>query len=80
MVFYSHANRTHFQKKRFAPSLVLKKRVRLRGSEIKGVKKARDQLWVFVSQRCPFYRESNRGSKERQAPTLGVRLTEVSVL
>ena len=24
VVFYSHANRTHFQKKGFAPSLVLK--------------------------------------------------------
>ena len=28
---------------------------------------------------CPSYRESNRGSKERQEPTLGVRFTEVSV-
>ena len=25
------------------------------------------------------YRESNKGSKERQAPTLGVRFTEVSI-
>ena len=28
---------------------------------------------------CPSYRESNRGRKERQGPTLGVRFTEVSV-
>ena len=28
---------------------------------------------------CPSYRESNGGSKERQGPTLGVRLIEVSV-
>ena len=28
---------------------------------------------------CPSYRKSNRGSKERQGPTLGVRFTEVSV-
>ena len=29
--------------------------------------------------KCPSYRKSNRGSKERQGPTLGVRFTEVSV-
>ena len=29
---------------------------------------------------CPSYRESNKGGKERQGPTLGVRFTEVSVL
>ena len=31
-------------------------------------------------ERCPSYRKSNKGSKERQGPTLGVRFTEVSVL
>ena len=30
--------------------------------------------------KCPSYRESNKGSKERQGPTLSVRFTEVSVL
>ena len=34
---------------------------------------------VSVLERCPSYRESNKGSKERQGPTLGVRLIEVSV-
>ena len=29
--------------------------------------------------KCPSYRESNTGSKERQRPTLGVHFTEVSV-
>ena len=29
--------------------------------------------------KCPSYRESNKGSKERQGPSLGVRFTEVSV-
>ena len=29
--------------------------------------------------KCPSYRKSNRGSKERQGPTLGVRFTKVSV-
>ena len=29
---------------------------------------------------CPSYREPNKGNKERQGPTLGVRYTEVSVL
>ena len=52
----------------------------LRESQIKGVKNGRDQLWVSVLPRCSCYRESNQGSKERQGPTLGVRLTEVSVL
>ena len=47
---------------------------------MKGVKKGRDQLWVSVLQRCPSYRESNKGSKERQGPTLGVCFTEMSVL
>ena len=51
--------------------------VRLRESQIKEVKKGRDQLLVFVLQRCPSYRESNKGSKERQGPTLGVRFIEV---
>ena len=36
---------------------------------------------MSVLERCPSYRESNKGSKERQGPTLGVRtrLIEVSV-
>ena len=34
---------------------------------------------MSVLERCPSYRESNKGSKERQGPTLDVRLTEVSV-
>ena len=42
------------------------------------------QLWnrhsVSVSERSPSYRESNKGSKEKQRPTLGIRFTEVSVL
>ena len=54
--------------------------VRLRESQIKGVKKGRDQLWVSVLPRCPSYRESNQGSPERQGPTLGVCFTKVSVL
>ena len=28
---------------------------------------------MSILQRCPSYRESNKGSKERQGPTLGVR-------
>ena len=31
-------------------------------------------------ERCPSYRKSNRRSKERKGPTLGVRFTEVSIL
>ena len=31
-------------------------------------------------ERCPSYRKSNRRSKERKGPTLGVRFIEVSVL
>ena len=34
---------------------------------------------MSVLERCPSYRESNRGDKERQGPALGVRYTEVSV-
>ena len=34
---------------------------------------------MSVLQRCLFYRESNKESKERQRPTLGVLLTELSV-
>ena len=34
---------------------------------------------MSVLERCPSYRESNKGNKERQGPTLGVRYTEVSV-
>ena len=30
-------------------------------------------------ERCPSYRESNKGSKEKQGPTLRVPFTEVSV-
>ena len=39
-----------------------------------------DRQEVSVLERCLSYRESNKGSKERQGPTLGVRFTEVSVL
>ena len=35
---------------------------------------------MSVLERCPSYRESNKGSKQKQGPTLGVRFTEVSVL
>ena len=28
---------------------------------------------MFVLQRCPSFRESNKGSKERQGPTLSVQ-------
>ena len=31
-------------------------------------------------ERCPSYRKSNKGSKERQGQTLDARFTEVSVL
>ena len=34
---------------------------------------------MSVLERCPSYRESNKGSKERQGPTLSVRFPEVSV-
>ena len=34
---------------------------------------------MSVLERCPSYRESNKGSKEKQGPTLSVRFTEVSV-
>ena len=34
---------------------------------------------MSVLERCPSYRESNKGSKERQGPTPRVRFTEVSV-
>ena len=33
---------------------------------------------MSVLERCPSYRQSNKGNKERQGPTLGVRLIEVS--
>ena len=45
----------------------------------------RRTLWnrpqVSVIERCPFYRESNKGSKERQGTKLieGVHFTKVSV-
>ena len=35
---------------------------------------------MSVLEICASDRESNKGSKERQGPTLGVRFTEVSVL
>ena len=35
---------------------------------------------MSLLERCLSYRESNKGSKERQGPTLGVRFTEVSVM
>ena len=34
---------------------------------------------MFVLERCPSFRESNKRSKERQGPILSVRFTEVSV-
>ena len=34
---------------------------------------------MSVLERCPSYRESNKGTKERQGPTLSVSLIEVSV-
>ena len=34
---------------------------------------------MSVLDRCPSYKESNKGNKQRQGPTLGVRLIEVSV-
>ena len=33
---------------------------------------------MSVLEKCPSYRESNKGNKPRQGPTLGVRLIEVS--
>ena len=32
------------------------------------------------TKRCPSYKESNKKSKERQGPTLGVCFTEESIL
>ena len=34
---------------------------------------------MFVLLRCSSYRESNKGSKEKEGPTLGVRFTELCV-
>ena len=34
---------------------------------------------MSVLERCPSYKETNKGNKQRQGPTLGVRFTEVSV-
>ena len=34
---------------------------------------------MSILERCPSYKESNKRSKERQGPTLGVRFTEVSI-
>ena len=34
---------------------------------------------MSVLERCLSYRESNKRSKERQGPPLGVRFTEVSI-
>ena len=38
-----------------------------------------DRHKVSILERCPSYKESNKGNKQRQGPTLGVRFTEVSV-
>ena len=35
---------------------------------------------MSILQRCPFCRESIKGSKEKKGPTLGVHFTEVSIL
>ena len=35
---------------------------------------------MSVLERCPSYKESNKRSKERQGPTLGVRFTGVSLI
>ena len=35
---------------------------------------------MSVLERCPSYKESHKGNKQKQGPTLGVRFTEVSVL
>ena len=35
---------------------------------------------LVVVKKCPSHRESDKGSNERQGPTLGVRFTEMSVL
>ena len=35
---------------------------------------------MSVLERCPSYKQSNKGSKEWQGPTISVRFTEVSVL
>ena len=34
---------------------------------------------MSILERYPSYKESNKGNKQRQGPTLGVRFTEVSV-
>ena len=34
---------------------------------------------MSILERCPFYRESHQGCKERQGPNLGVHLIKVSV-
>ena len=34
---------------------------------------------MSVIEGCSSYKESNKGNKQRQGPTLGVRFTEVSV-
>ena len=39
-----------------------------------------DRRKVSVLERCPSYKESNKGNKQWQGPTLGVRFTEVSVI
>ena len=35
---------------------------------------------MSILERCPSYKESNRRSKERQGPTLGVRFTGVRLI
>ena len=73
---------TLFKKDTFGTgtSCLSQRDVRLIESQIEGVKKGRDQLWLSILQTCPSYKESNKGSQERQGPTLGVRFTEVYVL
>ena len=35
---------------------------------------------MSVLERCPSYRESNKGNKQRQGPTLGVHFTGVRLI
>ena len=42
------------------------------------VNSLRRTLLLAVLGRCPSFRESNKGSKEKKGPTLGVRFIEVS--
>ena len=40
----------------------------------------RQKVLASILERCPSYKESNKGNKQRKGSTLGVRFTEVSVL